>query len=232
MRLTQRQPRETGRDYALRTIKDNIIHLELAPGSMVSENELAAAMGLSRTPVREALIELSKVKIVEIYPQKGSAVALIDYDLVEESRFMRKVLECAVVELDCEMAPPEDILPWKQEEYSIYLSSIRRFARPTGWDMAGKVIYDGTTYPVYILALRNTEKHEEYPPLRENYKHVPIYRECSEDGLRLFFVIDGHSYTYSMGMMAPPEETIPQDAVDYFDGLLLAACREIIDLYS
>ena len=92
MRLTQRQPRETGRDYALRTIKDNIIHLELAPGSMVSENELAAAMGLSRTPVREALIELSKVKIVEIYPQKGSAVALIDYDLVAESRFMRKVL--------------------------------------------------------------------------------------------------------------------------------------------
>ncbi len=83
MRLTQRQPRETGRDYALRTIKDNIIHMELAPGSMVSENELAAAMGLSRTPVREALIELSKVKIVEIYPQKGSAVALIDYDLVE-----------------------------------------------------------------------------------------------------------------------------------------------------
>ena len=130
------------------------------------------------------------------------------------------------------LAPPEDILPWKQEEYSIYLSSIRRFARPTGWDMAGKVIYDGTTYPVYILALRNTEKHEEYPPLRENYKHVPIYRECSEDGLRLFFVIDGHSYTYSMGMMAPPEETIPQDAVDYFDGLLLAACREIIGLYS
>ena len=129
-------------------------------------------------------------------------------------------------------APPEDILPWKQEEYSIYLSSIRRFARPTGWDMAGKVIYDGTTYPVYILALRNTEKHEEYPPLRENYKQVPIYRECSEDGLRLFFVIDGHSYTYSMGMMAPPEETIPQDAVDYFDGLLLAACRDIIDLYS
>ena len=130
------------------------------------------------------------------------------------------------------LAPPEDILPWKQEEYSIYLSSTGRFARPTGWDMAGKVIYDGTTYPVYILALRNTEKRQEYPPLRENYKHVPIYRECSEDGLRLFFVIDGHSYTYSMGMMAPPEETIPQDAVDYFDGLLLEACHTVVVLYQ
>lgn len=101
MRLTERLPRETGRDYALRTIKDSIIRLELVPGSMVSENELAAEMGLSRTPVREALIELSKAKIVEIYPQRGSSISLIDANLVEEALFMRQVLECAVVEQCC-----------------------------------------------------------------------------------------------------------------------------------
>ena len=109
MKLTERLPRETGRDYALRTIKENIISLELAPGSQISENALAAEMGLSRTPVREALIELSKVEIVEIHPQRKSTVPLIDYDLVEESRFMRNLLECAVVELVCEMAAPIDI---------------------------------------------------------------------------------------------------------------------------
>lgn len=109
MQILARQSRETGRDYALRTLKDNIIHLELAPGSMVSENELAMQMGLSRTPVREALLELSKVKLVDVYPQRGSAVALIDYALVEEARFMRHVLECAVVELVCQMAEPEDL---------------------------------------------------------------------------------------------------------------------------
>ena len=84
MRLLARRMRETGREYALRNLKDNIIHLELKPGSMVSENELAAQMGLSRTPVREALMELSKVRLVDVYPQRGSAVALIDYDLVED----------------------------------------------------------------------------------------------------------------------------------------------------
>ena len=110
MQLLERLPRETGRDYALRTIKDNIVKLQLAPGSQISENELAAEMGLSRTPVREALIELSKVKIVEVYPQKRSMVSLIDYELVEESRFMRYILECAVVELDCGLAAPEDIM--------------------------------------------------------------------------------------------------------------------------
>lgn len=109
MYLTKRLPRETGREYALRTLKDNIVRLELAPGSMLSENELSAEMGLSRTPVREALVELSKVDIVEIYPQRGSAIALIDYTLVEEARFMRYVLEKAVVELDCQMAEKADL---------------------------------------------------------------------------------------------------------------------------
>ena len=114
MRLTERYSKETGREYALRMLKDNIIHLDLIPGSMLSENELSAEMHLSRTPVREALIELSKVKIVEIYPQKGSAVALIDYNLVEEARFMRNVLECAVVELACKMAGKEAVMELKE----------------------------------------------------------------------------------------------------------------------
>lgn len=109
MQILERLPRETGRDYALRTIRDNIITLKLEPGSQISENELAAEMDLSRTPVREALIELSKVKIIEIYPQRKSIVSLIDYELVEESHFMRNLLECAVAELDCEMATPQDI---------------------------------------------------------------------------------------------------------------------------
>ena len=109
MKLLERLPRESGGDYALRTIKENIINLELPPGSQISENELAAEMGLSRTPVREALMELAKVKIVDIQPQKKSTIPLIDCDMVEESRFMRDLLECAVAELNCEMASPADL---------------------------------------------------------------------------------------------------------------------------
>lgn len=109
MKLLERLPRESSGEYALRTIKENIISLELAPGSQISESELAVEMGLSRTPVREALIELSKVKIVDIQPQKKSTIPLIDDEMVEESRFMRNLLECAVVELDCQMATPADL---------------------------------------------------------------------------------------------------------------------------
>lgn len=109
MYLTTREARETGREYALRVIRENIIRLELAPGSMLSENTLASEMGLSRTPVREALMELSRDKIVEIYPQRGSSVALVDYALVDQTRFMRNVLEKAVIEQVCQVAVPEDL---------------------------------------------------------------------------------------------------------------------------
>lgn len=109
MRITPRTARETGREYALRTIKDNIIRLELAPGSFISENELASQLGLSRTPVREALIDLAGVKIVEIAPKKRTVVSYVNYDMVEEARFVRRVLETAVVELVCAMRTQEDL---------------------------------------------------------------------------------------------------------------------------
>lgn len=108
MTITERYARETARDYALRMLKRNIASLELAPGAMLSENELSAALGLSRTPIREALIELGKIRIVEILPQRGSRIALIDCAMVEESRFLRMVLEKAIIELACEMAPSLD----------------------------------------------------------------------------------------------------------------------------
>lgn len=101
MNLPEKNPAENARSYALRVLLDNIINLELAPGSAVSEKELSLQMNLSRTPVREALIELSKLKLVEILPQRGSYIARIDYGLIEETRFMRLVLENAVVELAC-----------------------------------------------------------------------------------------------------------------------------------
>ena len=109
VQLLERQPQETDRSYALRIIKHNIIGLDLPPGSLISENELSSQMGLSRTPVREALIELSRIKIVKIVPQKRSSVAFIDYDMIDQASFMRSVLECAVVELACGLATPEDL---------------------------------------------------------------------------------------------------------------------------
>ena len=106
MLVSDRLPKESARDFAFRTLRENIISLELKPGTQISENEIAAELGLSRTPVREAIIDLSKASIIEIFPQKGSCVALIDQKMVEESRFVRDVLDKAVIRLSCKVASP------------------------------------------------------------------------------------------------------------------------------
>lgn len=108
MRIEERQINETAREYALRMLKANIIAMELEPGAMVSENELASQLGLSRTPVREALMDLAKFQIVEVLPQRGSRIALIDYALVDEARFARGVLEVAILDQVCDWATPQD----------------------------------------------------------------------------------------------------------------------------
>lgn len=114
MRIDERRYAETARDYALRILKNNIISMELEPGAMVSENELASQMSLSRTPVREALMDLAKCRVVDVMPQRGSRIALIDYALVEEARFAREVLEVAVLDPVCERITPADIAQLRQ----------------------------------------------------------------------------------------------------------------------
>ena len=109
MELYTKLPKESARDYALRVLKGNIISLELQPGTSISENELAAVIGISRTPVREAIIELAKAYLIEIYPQRGSFVSLIDTKMVEEARFLRRVMDTAVIEEVCETCDEEGL---------------------------------------------------------------------------------------------------------------------------
>ncbi len=107
MKILKKMYGENARMYARRVILDNIINLELPPGSVVSENELSAALQLSRTPVREALIEMSRLSLVEIVPQRGSYVTKIDYDLIEDAKFIRLSLELAVARLICQQGISE-----------------------------------------------------------------------------------------------------------------------------
>jgi DNA-binding GntR family transcriptional regulator len=93
---------EPARQYAQRVLLYNIVNLNLKPGQEISESELSALLGVSRTPIHESLLNLSLRKLVEIYPQKGTFVALIDIEYVEAVRFNRFVLESAIVELACE----------------------------------------------------------------------------------------------------------------------------------
>jgi len=79
-------------------LRREIIKGQLLPRSLLSEQELSQRFGVSRTPVREALIKLAEENLVETYPQYGSFVAPIKLRDVFDSQFVREALECAAIE--------------------------------------------------------------------------------------------------------------------------------------
>lgn len=82
-------------------LRRSIVTLELLPGARLSEQEIAERHGVSRQPVREALISLAKTRLVEILPQRGTVVVKISVRKMMEARFIREAIETAVVRRAC-----------------------------------------------------------------------------------------------------------------------------------
>jgi DNA-binding GntR family transcriptional regulator len=78
-------------------LREAIVSAELRPGLKLSENELAGELGVSRTPVREALARLRDERLVAIVPQLGTFVTLISPGAVGDAAFVREALECAAI---------------------------------------------------------------------------------------------------------------------------------------
>lgn len=109
MTLLDRRPQESAREYAYRSLKADIVNLTLPPGESISEQEIAVRLNVSRTPVREAFIKLAQDNLLDILPQKGTYVSLIDVRQVAESKFARETLEREVVQLACKAFPFEGL---------------------------------------------------------------------------------------------------------------------------
>ena len=74
-------------------LKEDILTLKLKPGQMISENEVASIYNVSRTPIKNAFLRLKGEKYIEIIPQKGSYVTLLDMKSIKDIIYMRAVLE-------------------------------------------------------------------------------------------------------------------------------------------
>ena len=93
--MSRRGSTTTSRDIVLAELRRRILDLSLEPGSSLAENELAAELDVSRTPVREGLILLAREGLVETYPQVGTFVSRIDPAAVADAQFVREALELA-----------------------------------------------------------------------------------------------------------------------------------------
>ncbi len=84
-------------DQVYEALKKAIVSLRLPPGTSISENRICRQVGVSRTPVRGAIIRLVEDGLIEVFPQKGSFVAPIKLSAVRNNHFIRKSLELAVL---------------------------------------------------------------------------------------------------------------------------------------
>ena len=109
-----RLPGENNKEFSYRVIKEGIMSLELRPGQEISEIELAEALQISRTPIREVMTKLREENLVKVIPQVGTYVSKIKLKLIEEAAFMRFTLEKEVLKLSCETFPQDKLLELKK----------------------------------------------------------------------------------------------------------------------
>ena len=107
--ISERREQESAKNFVLRVLIDNIVNTRLEPGEKLNEPELCEQLGVSRTPFREAELELAQRRLIEIRPKIGTYISLIDAGLVEEVRHLRAVLETELAGMACEMLTKQEL---------------------------------------------------------------------------------------------------------------------------
>lgn len=177
------------------TLLERIVRGELPPGTPMAELDLCRRLGVSRTPVREALIKLAEAGLVRILPKRGSYVAPISMSAFRDAQFIREHLECALVadavrhmdattmrELDALIAAQEqaardgDGEAFFDQDEAFHAAIARLSGRPDVWTVVrqSKVQFDR----LRLATLRDTS---HIPLLVEQHREIAAgLAACSE----------------------------------------------------
>lgn len=109
LKILERHKRESASEYVKRILEYNIVHMQLLPGEQLQEKALAEQLSVSRTPIREAILELKRRNIINIYPQHGTYVSYLDNRYSNDIRYLRYVFESTLMEQACAIRDKEII---------------------------------------------------------------------------------------------------------------------------
>lgn len=126
-------------------LKRGIMTLRLEPGTVMSTQEMATKLGVSRTPVREAFLRLQSEGLVETVPQRLTVVSRIDLARVEQEHFLRKSLESAAIPLLLQRCTPEALAALED-------SVARQRQALAQGDCAGFIQYDNQFHATIFMA--------------------------------------------------------------------------------
>lgn len=100
---------ESASSAIYRALRDDIVAMRLRPGAPVVEKLIAQRFGVSRTPVREAVLKLAGEGLVDVFPQSGTFVSRIPFDDLPEVLAIRNALETAAARYAAQRAAPDDV---------------------------------------------------------------------------------------------------------------------------
>lgn len=139
-------------------LREMILSLDLAPGTVLSRAGLASRFGVSQTPVRDALMRLGQEGLVDIFAQHATVVSRIDLGAARQAHFLRSAIELEVVRTLAESADASLVARLRAtvarqkglrdaEDYSEFAAADKAFHRqmyeaaavPELWDMVRRV---------------------------------------------------------------------------------------------
>ena len=116
------------RDVVFNTLRQAILRGEMEPGERLMEIQLASKLGVSRTPIREAIRKLELEGLVVMIPRKGAEVAHITEKDMRDVLEVRSTLEELAVTLACKNVTPERIQDLKTAN-KVFESSFNLISR-------------------------------------------------------------------------------------------------------
>lgn len=196
-----------------KSLKDDILHLILPPGSAISETETASKYNVSRTPIRDVFKSLEKEGLLEVKPHIGTFISLIDMNKISNIIYMREVLEASILKDLCLSSTPFNLLKCRlileeqkkllttdlsdTELGKIFIGSDNEFHRSL-FNLAGKdgiwlYLCDINQQYERFRTLSNLEKHENMMKLYND--HIAILDLIEQKNIeKLYSTIKQHIY--------------------------------------
>ena len=145
------------RDVVFKTLRQAILKGELEPGERLMEIQLAERLGVSRTPIREAIRKLELEGLVLMIPRKGAEVAKISENNLRDVLEVRRSLEELAIDLACQRMTEEeyDALKQAQEKFSEAVKKGAAIHIAQNDELFHDIIYNSTKNAKLVQVLNN-----------------------------------------------------------------------------
>lgn len=157
----------TSAEAAYRDVKERILTGTLAGGELISEGEIAASLGTSRTPVREAFLRLEAEGWMKLYPKRGALIVPISVDEAEHVARARFIVETGAVRA---LATPERTALVSRLRAAV--ARMRALVHATDTDTAQFGVEDADFHRDIVAAAGNPFLIGFYDSLRERQRRM------------------------------------------------------------